>query len=149
MTEGEEGLSAVIVTNPHPRANLRALGPPQPPPTSNNLRIGLIGSYLNPEVLARLHRLADKLDQVAAGADVRRSSRRDDRQLPGGLVPRTIMRLLAESVEPLSVPAIHEAVELTLGVPVSRSTVKNALAREARSGDRLVRLARGRYRLLD
>jgi predicted transcriptional regulator of viral defense system len=58
------------------------------------------------------------------------------------------MRVLAASVEPLSVPAIHEAVELALGRSVARSTVKNCLAREARDG-RLVRLGRGRYCLID
>lgn len=59
------------------------------------------------------------------------------------------MRVLAASVEPLSVPAIHEAVELALGRAVTRSTIKNCLAREARCGDgRLVRLARGRYCLI-
>jgi siroheme synthase len=103
---------------------------------------------LNPEVLGRLQRLADKLDQVAAGADARRVSKRVDRQLPGGLVPRAIMRVLAESVEPLNVTVIHEAVELVLGRSVSRSTIKNALAREAKHGRQVVRLARGRYRLL-
>lgn len=107
--------------------------------------IGLIGSYLNPEIQARLSRLADKLDQVAAGTDARRVSRRVDQRLSGRLVPEAIMRVLAGSVEPLSVPTIHEAVELMLGRPVSQSTVKNALRREARPGGRLVRLARGRY----
>lgn len=110
--------------------------------------VGLIGSYLNPEVLGRLQRLADKLDQVAAGADVRRVSRRADQHLQSGLVPKAIMRVLAESVEPLGVSAIHEAVELVLGQAVSRSTVKNALARAARRNDRLVRLGHGRYWLL-
>jgi hypothetical protein len=59
------------------------------------------------------------------------------------------MRVLAESVEPLRVSAIHEAVELQLGQAVARSTVKNALAREARKDSRIVRLARGRYCLLN
>ena len=103
---------------------------------------------MNPEVLARLQRLADKLDQVAASADARRVSRRVDRQLLGGLVPSAILRVLAESVEPLRVAAIHEAIELMLGRSVSRSTVKNALARQARRDGRLVRLARGQYRLV-
>lgn len=100
---------------------------------------------MNPTVQERLRGLADKLDQVAAGADARRVSRRADRQLPGGLVPKAIMRVLAESVEPLRVAAIHEAVELQLGQVVSRSTVKNALAREAKRNGRLVRLGHGRY----
>jgi hypothetical protein len=49
----------------------------------------------------------------------------------------------------MSLAAIQEAVEAELGQVVSRSTVKNALAREARRGGQLVRLGRGRYQLLD
>lgn len=60
------------------------------------------------------------------------------------------MRVLERSVEPLNVAAIHEAVEEVLGCRVSRSTVKNFLAKQIQAGDgQLVRLGHGRYRLLD
>jgi hypothetical protein len=110
--------------------------------------VGLIGAYLNPEIQERLCRLADKLDRVAASRSARQISRRLDRRLPGGVVPRAIMRVLTEAVEPLHVQAIHEAVEQLLGHSIARSTIKNCLARQARSDGRLVRLARGRYRLI-
>ena len=104
---------------------------------------------MNPEIQERLGRLADKLDKIASRSDPQRVSGRVDQHLQGGLVPRAIMRVLAESVEPLRVQTIHEGVELVIGRSVSHSTIKNALARQVRSGDgRLVRLERGRYRLL-
>lgn len=60
------------------------------------------------------------------------------------------MRVLASSGEPLTVAAIHEAVEQQLRQTIARSTVKNFLAKRVQAGDkRLVRLGHGRYRLLD
>jgi Fe2+ or Zn2+ uptake regulation protein len=57
------------------------------------------------------------------------------------MVPHAILRVLTSAGEPLSVAAIHEAVEEALGHAVSRSTVKNFLAKRVQAGDsRLVRL---------
>lgn len=104
---------------------------------------------MNPEVQERLRRLVDQLDRVAASQVGPKRSGRADYRLRGNLVPNVIMRVLEESVEPLSLAAIHEAVELVLGQAVARSTVKSFLAREARPSGRVVRLARGSYRLTD
>jgi hypothetical protein len=56
------------------------------------------------------------------------------------------MRALADSVEPMRMKDIHAEVERELGQRVSRSAVKNWLARHP-GGDRplFVRLERGRY----
>jgi hypothetical protein len=59
------------------------------------------------------------------------------------------MRVLSSSVEPMRMRDIHAEVEAIIGLPVSRSSVKNWLASHVR-GEKasLVRLGRGRYRLI-
>jgi hypothetical protein len=106
------------------------------------------GALSNPEVQGRLERLATKLDQIEAGAaPPRRTTLR--RSLRVGVVPEAIMRVLADSVEPMQMRDIHAEVERLLGQSVTRSAVKNYLANHCQGEQpRLVRLARGRYRRL-
>jgi hypothetical protein len=69
-------------------------------------------------------------------------------ELRCGLVPKAIMRVLSESVEPMRVRDIHAEVEEMLGPTVSPSAVKNWLARHVQDEHALlVRLKRGRYLL--
>lgn len=108
--------------------------------------MGLLGCYSNPEIQERLRRLSEKLERLAASNATPRPSARVDRRLRCGLVPKAIMRVLSESVEPMRVRDIHTEVEALLGQTVSPSAVKNWLARHAQ-GDQavFVRLGRGRY----
>jgi len=114
----------------------------------NEVMVELVGALSNSEVQDQIGRLAEKLEQIAASGARPRSSARSDRRLRSGLVPKAIMRVLSESVEPLRMKDIHAEVERDLGQPVSRSAVKNWLARHAGGEQPLfVRLARGRYGL--
>jgi hypothetical protein len=108
--------------------------------------MGLLGCYSNPEIQGRLRRLSEKLDRLAASTATPCPSARHDRRLRGGLVPKAIMRVLGESVEPMRVRDIHAEVEGLLGQTVSPSSVKNWLAGHARGDQSLfVRLGRGGY----
>jgi hypothetical protein len=93
--------------------------------------------------------LSDILDRLAASDAVPRLSARHDRKLRGGLVPKAVERVLADSSEPMRARDIHTKVEKILGRPVPASSVKNWLAKHAqREKPRLVRLDRGRYRAI-
>lgn len=106
----------------------------------------LVEALSNSEIQVQMERLAQKLEQIAASDARPRSSARSDRRLRSGLVPKAIMQVLGEAVEPMRMKDIHEEVELVLGRPVSRSAVKNWLAVHT-GGKRplFVRLERGRY----
>lgn len=108
----------------------------------------LIGALSNSETQGRLARLSEKLAQIAASDAPPRSSARSNHRIRSGLVPKAIMRALADSVEPMRMKDIHAEVERDLGQRVSRSAVKNWLARHT-GGKRplFVRLERGRYGL--
>lgn len=105
----------------------------------------LFGALSNPEVRESLERLAKKLEQIEASGVAPRPTTLA-RGLRVGAIPDAIMRVLADSVEPLRMRDIHAEVEALVGQPVSRSAVKNWLANHVR-GDQamLVRLGRGRY----
>lgn len=108
----------------------------------------IFGALSNPEVQERLERLARKLEQIEA-TDAGPRPTALARSLRVGAIPEAIMRVLADSVEPMRMRDIQLGVEALIGRPVSRSAVKNWLANHAR-GERatLVRLSRGRYRLV-
>ena len=111
--------------------------------------MGLLSSYSNPEVQGRLRRLSEKLERLAASDAAPRPSGRQDRRLRGGLVPKAIERVLREASGPMRARDIHAEVEELLGRSVPVSSVKNWLAKRVQAGDRrLVRLDRGRYRLV-
>jgi hypothetical protein len=111
--------------------------------------MGLLGSYSNPDVQRRLRRMSEELDRLAASEDEPEPTRRLDRKLRNGVVPRAIKRVLAEALEPMPVRDIHVAVEARLGIPVPASSVNAWLSQNARgTRPRCVRLARGRYRLV-
>jgi hypothetical protein len=111
--------------------------------------MGLLGVYSNPETQGRLRRLSEKLERLATSDAVPHSSRRYDRRIRGGLVPKAIEQVLAEAPGPMRACDIHAEVEELLGRSVPASSVKNWLAKQAQ-GDppRVVRLDRGRYRLV-
>jgi hypothetical protein len=71
---------------------------------------------------------------------------------PAGLagVLKAIVQVLTDRGEPMRAKNIHAAVEALVGEPVPRSSVKGALASDvAGSSGRLVRVARGRYVLVE
>jgi hypothetical protein len=106
----------------------------------------LHGAYSNPGLRARLRRLSEKLDGLAASDAPRSPSHRQDRRLRNGLLADAIGRILIEAVEPMRARDIHAAVEDRLGYPVSFSSIKNWLATQVRGEHApLVRLGRGRY----
>jgi hypothetical protein len=108
----------------------------------------LVEALSNSEVQVQMERLAQKLEQIAASDARPRSSARSDRRLRSGLVPKAIMQVLRESVEPMRMMDIHAEAERMLSRPVSRSAVKNWLAGHAGGEQPLfVRLGRGRYGL--
>jgi hypothetical protein len=86
--------------------------------------VGLLGSYSNPEIQKRLVELSEKLDRLAASDAAPRPSRRSDRKIRAGVVPKAIVRALAESVEPKRARDIHAAVEELLGMKVPASSVR-------------------------
>jgi hypothetical protein len=108
----------------------------------------IFGALSNHEILERLEHLATKLDQIEArGATPRPTIIARDVRV--GAVPEAIMRVLADSVEPMRMCDIHVEVERLLGQSVTRSAVKNYLANHCRGEHaRFVRLGRGRYRRL-
>lgn len=111
--------------------------------------MGLLGCYSNQKIHARLRQLSDKLDRLAASHVAPRPSTRQDRKLRTGLVPKAIERVLADSYEPMRARDIHAEVEEMLGMSVPASSVKNWLAKQAQGQQsRIVRLGRGRYRLV-
>ena len=115
----------------------------------SNVLVGLLGAYSDHEVQGRVRQLSEKLDQVAASHATPRRSGRSDRRLRSGLIPKAIMRVLSEPVQPMRVCDIHAAVEDVLDQAVSPGSVKSWLSKHSQ-GDRplFVRLARGRYRLV-
>jgi hypothetical protein len=113
------------------------------------LRVGLMGAYSHPDIQGRVRQLAEKLDQLAASNAARRPSGRQDRKLRPGLVAKAIQQVLADAHGPMRARDIHAAVEDLLSRSVSTSSVKGWLATNVDGDDaRLVRLARGRYRLM-
>jgi hypothetical protein len=63
-------------------------------------------------------------------------------------VDDAVVQVLAEARGELRMGEVHAAVEELLGQPVSRSSVKNCLARGTqRRNRRIERVSRGRYRL--
>jgi hypothetical protein len=65
-------------------------------------------------------------------------------------VLKVIVQVLADRGEPMRAKDIHAAVEALVGEPVPRSSVKGALASDvAGSSGQLVRVARGRYVLVE
>jgi hypothetical protein len=111
--------------------------------------MGLLGCYSNPEIQGRLRQLSDKLDRLVASDAVPRPSVRQDRKLRGGIVPKAIERVLADAGKPMRVRDVHAEVEELLGMSVPASSVKNWLAKQVQDQQpRVVRLERGRYRLV-
>jgi hypothetical protein len=109
--------------------------------------VEFIGALSNPEVQGRLERLAKKLDQIESVGLAPRPTTLG-RSLRVGAIPEAIMRVLADSVEPMRMRDIEAEVEALVGQPVSRSAVKNWLANHVRGEQApLIRLGRGRYRL--
>ncbi len=110
--------------------------------------MGLLGAYSDHEIQGRLRQLSEKLDQVAASDTKPHRSGRSDRRLRSGLIPKAIMRVLTDPVQPMQVCDIHAAVEDVLGQSVSLGSVKSWLCKHSH-GERplFVRLERGRYGL--
>jgi hypothetical protein len=111
--------------------------------------MGLLGCYSNPEIQGRLRQLSEKLARLAASNAAPRHSGRQDQRLRAGLVPQAIEQILREATSPMRARDIHAEVEDLLGKSVPVSSVKNWLAKHTRGErPRLIRLDRGRYRLI-
>ena len=111
--------------------------------------MGLLGCYSNPAIQGRLRQLSDKLGRLVASDTAPRPSARRDRKLRGGIVPNAIERVLTDAGKPMRVRDIHAEVEELLGMSVPASSVKNWLAKQVQDRPpRVVRLGRGRYRLV-
>jgi hypothetical protein len=109
--------------------------------------VEIFGALSNPDVRERLERLEKKLEQLQ-NVEVAPRPTILRRSLRVGAVPEAIMRVLADSVEPMRMRDIHAEVEALVGLSVSRSAVKNWLANHVRGEQALlIRLGRGRYRL--
>ncbi len=107
--------------------------------------MGIFGALSNPEIQERLKQLSEQLVKIAAR---KHPPARPKPRLRAGAVPAAIMRVLADSVEPMRMRDIHAEIERLLGQSVTRSAVKNYLANHCQGEQpRFVRLARGRYRL--
>jgi hypothetical protein len=76
--------------------------------------VELIGALSNPETPERLERLATKLSQIEAGGATPRPTT-TARNLRVGAVPDAIMRVLADSVEPMRMRDIQTEVEALVG----------------------------------
>jgi hypothetical protein len=115
---------------------------------SREYSVEIFGALSNPEILERLERLATKLDHIETGGAAPRPTTLA-RSVRVGAIPGAIMRVLADSVEPMRMRDIHAEVERLLGPSVTRSAVKNYLANHCQGEQpRFVRIARGRYRRL-
>jgi hypothetical protein len=115
---------------------------------SKDERIGLLGALANQDILQRLQQLSDKLDQLASSKARPRRSRRHNRVLRPGSVLVAVTQVLAAAEGPMPVCAISKAVSDLLGLPVSRSSVKNCLARQAQGErGRFARTDRGHYQI--
>jgi hypothetical protein len=111
--------------------------------------MGFIGTLSNLENQERLGRLAAKLDRIAGSSAPRRATPLEPRRRCGD-VSKAVLEVLRDFGGPLRMVEIHAAVEELLGETVPRSTIKNCLANNSRGGRaRLVRLGRGRYRLIE
>jgi hypothetical protein len=110
--------------------------------------IGVLEALTNQDVLQRLQQLSDTLDRLASSKARPRRSRRHNRILRPGSVLVAVAQVLAAAEEPMPVCDVSTAVSDMLGLPVSRSSVKNCLARRARGENApFERTDRGRYRL--
>jgi hypothetical protein len=102
----------------------------------------------NQDTMQRLQQLSEKLDRLAASKARPRRSRRHNRVLRPGSVLVAVTQVLVAADRPMRVRDISMAVSDLLGLPVSRSSVKNCLASKAQgSAAPFERVARGHYRL--
>jgi len=111
--------------------------------------MGLVGSLWNQDLRARLKRLHERVARQAISGErpVRRPPPMFQRQRVGQL-RGAIVAVLAEHNDGLRIRDIATAVAAQLGEPVSRSSVKSCLCREARNvSGAFERIGRGRYRL--
>lgn len=105
--------------------------------------MALLVTISNPEVANRLQKLAKKLEHIAASSPPAPPLPELPKRRCGD-VSRAITQVLTEAATPMRLASIHTEVEARLG-NVSRSTVKDCLARHAKPGGKFVRVARGRY----
>jgi len=111
--------------------------------------MGLVGSLWNRDLRTRLQRIHQQIARQASSGEqlARRSPVRSQRRRPG-LIRDAIIAVLAEHDGSLRVRDIAAALAARLGEPVSVSTVKSCLWRDAQSDlGRFERSGRGRYRL--
>lgn len=133
---------------PSPEPNPALSGCPQPLPAPTSTSIGVLEALTNQDILQRLQQLSGKLDQLASSKARPRRSRRHNRVLRPGSVLVAVTQVLVAADEPMRVHDISMAVSDLLGLPVSRSSVKNCLASKAQDEHgRFERTAHGCYRL--
>ena len=95
---------------------------------------------------ASLSRLQEAIDALPPGPPAPRVRPEPSRR-EWGSVGEAVTSVMATGL-PLRVEDIHEAVEIQLGEPVSRSSIKNCLAKNTSGRDgEFVRVKRGWYLL--
>ena len=111
--------------------------------------MGLVAVLSNTQTEVLFQRLTGRdWRQVRRPARARDRSR--DGKLKFGTVSGSVLAVLAEADGPLRYIEIHSRVELLVGVPVPKSSVKHLLHLEARrERQRIERVARGLYKLAD
>ncbi len=110
--------------------------------------MGLVAVLSNIQTEALYERLTRRDWQQVRRPPARRRERARDGKLKFGTVSSAVLAVLADKGKPMRFIEIHASVEGHLGMPVSRSSVKQFLSDEARRRKpRFVRLARGLYQL--
>lgn len=111
--------------------------------------MGLVGSLWNPDLRTRLQRIQERVArQAASGEPSARHLPPQFKRRRAGLIRDAIAAVLAEHKDELRVRDIAAAVVARLGEPVSHSSIKSCLSREAQSeSGTFKRIERGRYSL--
>ena len=110
--------------------------------------MGLVAVLSNIQTEALFQRLTRRDWRQVRRPPAKPRDRTLDGKLKFGTVSGAVLAVLAQTGEPMRFIEIQASVEALLGMPVSRSSVKQFLSDEVRHRKpRLVRLRRGLYQL--
>jgi hypothetical protein len=106
----------------------------------------LVERFSNPQFAGLLRRLTARDWKQVPGKRFEAGGVAPDGRRKFGQVNKLVLRFLRTEPAGLRVREIYAYVELLLGEPVSRSSVRNSLHRLSQGrNSQLVRIARGRY----
>ncbi len=108
----------------------------------------LSGAFSNPQVRLETPRLAALKDKLHTRASPQPEPFPNKRSLPRTTVPvaKTIIHVLEQAGDPMSVQRIHRACEQLIGRPVVYGTVRDWLSDNAKT-NKVTRVKHGIYRL--